>query len=515
MADPEPAPASTQRFDRFEVRPAERRLLVDGTPTPLGARAFDLLLALIERRDRVVSVRELLDIIWPGLVVEENNLRQQVASLRRLLGPEAIATVPGRGYRFALAPGPDRPAGAAPRATGPTIAVLPFVNQSGDAGQEYFSDAVTQDIINGLSRHRWLTVLARNTTFGYRNLRIDARRLGSDLGAEYVVEGSVRRAGSRLRVAAELVDARTGNTVWAERYDRDVVDVFELQDEITETVVARLEPEIGFAERRRVARTVRTDLQAWDCYHLGVAHFFRFTAADNSEAQRLLQRSREMDPLFGEAHAWWAYATLLDMVYWDTEPSTAVLDAALAAAQRALELDDHNAVFYAVKARVQLARCEYESAMTENRMAISLNPTLAAAHCGLGDTLAYQGRYGEAMACFEKALVLSPRDPQRWAFLTYGALALIFRRDFATALQWLEKAGESPNCQYWTAAHRVVALAHLGRCEEAHTAMACLLARQPAFTQAFARQKLFYLKEPRQLALYLEGLALGGVAATL
>lgn len=489
---------------------------MDGTAMPLGARAFDLLLALIERRDRVVSVRELLDVIWPGLVVEENNLRQQVAGLRRLLGPEAIATVPGRGYRFVLAPGPERPAGPIARAAaGPTIAVLPFVNQSGDVGQEYFSDAVTQDIINGLSRHRWLTVLARNTTFGYRNLRIDARQLGSDLGAEYLVEGSVRRAGSRLRVAAELIDARTGNTVWAERYDRDVVDVFELQDEITETVVARLEPEIGFAERRRVARTVRTDLQAWDCYHLGVAHFFRFTAADNREAQRLLQRSREMDPLFGEAHAWWAYATLLDMVYWDTEPSTPVLDAALAAAQRALELDDHNAVFYAVKARVQLARCEYESAMTENQMAISLNPTLAAAHCGLGDTLAYQGRYGEAMACFEKALVLSPRDPQRWAFLTYGALALIFRRDFAAALQWLEKAGESPNCQYWTAAHKVVALAHLGRCGEARTAMASLLARQPAFTQAFARQKLFYLKQPRQLALYLEGLALAGVAADL
>ena len=481
---------------------------------PLGARAFDLLLALIERRDRVVSGRELFNLIWPGLVVEENNLRQQVATLRRLLGSRAIATIAGRGYRFTMVPAPGSGPGdrlSQHPTTRPIVAVLAFANLSAEAGQEYFSDAMTQDIITSLSKHRWLTVLARNTTFGYKNLTMDVRQIGSALGADYVVEGSVRRAASRLRVTAELVDARTGDTLWAERYDRDLADVFEVQDEITDTLVARLEPEIGSAERQKVIRGPRTDLQAWDCYHLGVAHFFRFTAADNREAVRLFQRSRAMDPLFGEAHAWWAYATLLDMVYWDTQPSAQALDTALAAAQRALELDDHNAIFYLLKARVQLARCEYDSAMDGNEMAIALNPTLAGAYCGLGDTLAYQGRYEEAMGRFEKALALSPHDPQRWAFLTYGALALIFKRDFAAAVQWAGKAAESPNCQYWTAAHQAVALAHLGRRDEMRAAVARLLAKEPRFSLAFAREKLFYLKRPEQLKMYLEGLALAGV----
>jgi adenylate cyclase len=186
---------------------------------------------------------------------------------------------------------------------------------SGDADQEYLADAITQDITTILSKHRWLRVVARNTAFGYKGKAVDVRDLARNLGVDYVVEGSVRRAGSRIRVTAELVDAAIADHKWAERYDGDVADVFDFQDEITGTIVARLEPEIGFAERQKVVRATHTDLQAWDCYHLGVAHFFKFTAEDNLEAQRLLQRSRELDPLFGEAHAWWAYATVLGMVY--------------------------------------------------------------------------------------------------------------------------------------------------------------------------------------------------------
>jgi tetratricopeptide (TPR) repeat protein len=188
-----------------------------------------------------------------------------------------------------------------------------------------------------------------------------------------------------------------------------------------------------------------------------------------------------------------------------------LLDRALAATQRALDVDDQNAVFYALKARVQLARREYQSAVAENEVAISLNPTLAAAHCGLGDSLAYEGRYDEAMQRFEKAIELSPNDPQRWAFLTYGALALIFKRDFESAVKWTERASEIPNCQYWTIAHRAVALAHLGRIESAQLAVRELLREKPGFSVAFARSKLFYLKQAEQLNLYLDGLALAGV----
>jgi adenylate cyclase len=220
-----------------------------------------------------------------------------------------------------------------PAPTGrPAIAVLPFTNLCGDPGQDYFAEAVTQNIKAALSRHRWLAVAARNTMSGYRSSGLDLRRMAAEVGVGYVVQGSVRRGGNRLCVVVELVEARRGETLWAERYDRTVQDVFDIQDEISDLVVGRREPEIGLAERSKAARAPRTGLPAWESYHLGVAHFFRFTAADNREALRLLQRSREMDPECGDAHAWWAYAAVLGMVYWDAEPDRAVLLEALAAA---------------------------------------------------------------------------------------------------------------------------------------------------------------------------------------
>jgi len=530
-------PARVYRFSGFELDVSARELRRHGEPVTVQPKVFELVAYLVEHRDRAVDKNEILQQIWPGVLVTDTSLTQAIRKARQSLGDDAdrqavIRTVHGHGYRFvadleaaseaASEAGPAAPLTAAgePILSGeavvgarPTIAVLAFNNLSGNPEQEYFSDAITQDIITSLSGHRWLNVLARNSTFGYKGRAIDVRQLAADLGADYVVTGSVRRSGSRIRVTAELVEARSGGQQWAERYDRDIEDVFEVQDEITSTIVARLEPAIGYAERRRVLRSPPKDLQAWDCYHLGVAHFFKFTAADNLTAQRLLQRSRELDPDFGEAHAWWAYATILGMVYWDTEPSQAALDEALAATRRALEIDDQNAVFYALKARVQLARGEYDSARSENELAIRLNPTLAAAHCGLGDTLAYQARYDEAIEHFERAIGLSPNDPQRWAFLSYGALALIFKGDFANALQWANRAVEIPNRQYWTLAHRAVALAALQRREEARETVQELLGENPAFTCAFARRKLFYIRHPQQLEAYLDGLAAAGVPA--
>ncbi len=272
----------------------------------------------------------------------------------------------------------------------------------------------------------------------------------------------MRRAGNRIRVTVQLIDAQTGNHRWAERYDRDLADGFEVQDEIIETIVARLEPEIGSAERQKVVRSGSTDLQAWEAFHLGTAHFFKFTAPGNLEAQRLLQRN----PEFGEAHAWWAYAVVLGMVYWDNEPSKDQLDQAL-----------------------------------------------AAAHCGLADSLAYQGQYDNAIGRFKKAIDLSPNDPQRWAFLTYGALALIFKGNYTEAVQWADRASLIPNHQYWTYAHRVVALALQGETEKARQAATQLVKQHPSFTRSFAVRKLFYVKDPTQLKTYLLGLEQAGVPA--
>ena len=201
------------------------------------------------------------------------------------------------------------------------------------------------------------------------------------------------------------------------------------------------------------------------------------------------------------------------MVYWDTDPSKEMLDAALAATQTALEIDDQNAVFYALKARVQLARCEYKSALAENKMAIELNPSFAAAYCGLADSLAYEGRYDEAIERFQKAIELSPNDPQRWAFLTYGALAHIFKGDYETAIDWADQAIEIPNCQFWTIAHKAVALAYLGEKKRSESQVRKLLLEQPQFSLAFAKKKLFFLKDEKQLEMYINGLTLAGIPA--
>jgi TolB-like protein/Tfp pilus assembly protein PilF len=405
----------------------------------------------------------------------------------------------------------DKATGRSGSTERPHVAVLPFDNMSADPEQEYFSDGLTEDIITALSKHKWLDVVARNTTFSYKGQSPNVAKLAEELGVQYVIEGSVRKSGSRIRVTAQLIDTNTGNHIWAEHYDRQMEDIFEVQDEITETVVGRLEPEIGTATRQKAQGVPHRDLKAWDCYHLGIHNFYKFTAEGNAEAQRLLQQSRELNPQFAEAHAFWAYATILGMVYWDTEPEPHVLDVALEAVRKAISIDTQNAQLYMLLGRVQLARREYRSALVENERAIMLNPTLAPAHCGLGDSLAYEGRYEEAMVHFEKAVAMSPNHPQLWAFLSYGALTLLFDQKFEQAHDWAERAGDVPNCQYWATAHAVVALAHLGQTDEMHKAVKKLLVQQPAFTKAFAQKKLFFLKREDQLELYLGGLEKAGI----
>jgi len=514
------------RFGTFQLDTDRFELRDDGSVVPLEPQVFSLIALLVENRQRMVSRDELIRRIWKGRIVSESAISSRVKKARKALRDTGktqhlILTVHGKGFRFigdvetdslpSDTPTAEPHAETLPASARPRVIILPFANLSGEVEQEYFSDAITQDLITNLSKHRWLDVVGRNSAFGYKGQNVDLARLVEDLGISYVVEGSVRRSGDRIRATAQLVDASSMRQIWSDRYDRELKDVFAVQDEITAKIAARLEPEIGASERQRVARTPKRDLQAWDCYHLGISHFFRFTPEGNLEAQRLLQKSRELDADFGEAHAWWAYAVILGMVYWDTEPTAELLDEALHATQRALQIDGQNAVFYALKARVQLARCEYQSALIENNIAIDLNPSLAAAFCGLADSLAYEGRYDESIRQFEHALELSPNDPQRWAFLTYGALAHIFKRDFVTAIEWTDRAVEVPNCQFWTYAHKAVALAYLGETERARQEIARVLKERPQFSRSFARDKLFYIKDKGQLDMYLEGLNRAGV----
>lgn len=517
------------RFGDCELDLERRELRRGDEPVALEPRAMRVLQELIRQRDRVVSKEELLDTVWGDRFVGESALTTQIKEIRRAVGDTGreqgvVKTVHGQGYMF-VAPVDEGtvaegavgeqtavgPVGASGATAHPIVAVLAFENLSPDPGRAHVADGLTSDVITALSKHRWLRVLTRATTSGYAGRPDAVVALRTDFGVRYVVEGAVRLDAGRLRVTASLTDTDTGTCRWSERYDRAAEDLFEVLDEITDVIAATIEPEVGDAERERARRRPHNDLQAWDLHHLGVSHLFRFTAGDNLEAQRLLDRARRLAPDFGEPHAWWAYSVVLGMTYWDTEPNPDLLDQALDATGTALDVDDRDAVFHMIRGRVQLARREYGSALLDNERAIELNRTFAAAYCGLGDSLSYEGRYDEAVSQFRRSVALGERDPQRWAFLSYGALALLFAGRFDEAVEWTERASPLPNCQYWTIAHRVVALELAGRADEARAAVGSLLAQRPGFSVSFARRKLFYLKRPEQIEQYLGGLAGAGV----
>jgi len=393
----------------------------------------------------------------------------------------------------------------------PAIAVLPFANMSGDASQTYIADGFTEDLITALSKYHWLRVVARNSCFAFKGQAVDVRRAAKELGAKYVVEGSVRRAGNRLRVTAQLLDGATGEHIWGDRYDRDLEDLFALQDEINGMIVGRLEPELGVAERTRAIQKPTQNLSAWDCYHLGLSQMYRFTGEGNVEAQRLLRRAIELDPRFAQAHARLAYCMILEMVYFDARPAPEALEEALRLAQSAVALDAEDAFCLMALGRVHIARREYEMGQAACKAAVALNPSMGIAYCGMGDALAYSGRLADAIPYFEEAIRLSPNDPWRWAFYSYGALAFILVGRFEQAVEWAQKAILVPNCQYWARAHLAAALGYLGRTAEAAATLAVLKKLRPAFSLAFVREQLFYLESSEQIERYIDGLRRAGV----
>lgn len=433
-------------------------------------------------------------------------------------GEQSVKNIadPVRAYRLIRDSG--NLAGASPQSAAassvsgrPSIAVLPFDNMSGDAGQTHIADGLTEDLITALSKYHWLRVVARHSTFAYKGQAVDVRRVAKELDATYVVEGSVRRSGNRLRVTAQLLDGATGEHLWAERYDRDIEDMFKLQDEINSMIVGRLEPELGTAERNRALKKPTSDLGAWGCYHLGLSQMYQFTQAGNLEAQRLFHRAIELDARFAQAQARLAYCMILEMVYFDAAPAQTALDEALRLARSAAALDAEDAFCLMALGRVYIARREYEMGQAACKAAVALNSNMGIAYCGMGDALAYSGRLVDAIPCFEEALRLSPNDPWRWAFFSYGALAFILDGRPEQAVDWAQKALMVPNCQYWAQAHLASALGYVGRVAEATETLARLRKVKPGFSLAYARERLFYLQSDEQIERYLEGLRRAGL----
>lgn len=444
------------QFGRFEVLPTMRQVLADGEPLVLGERAFSLLLCMIERSDRMVTKDELMKFVWPGLVVEENNLSVQVSVLRKLLGAQAVVTVRGRGYRFALdvsqAMGPVAAQFRVDLAFPgkPSIAVLPFSNLSGEQEQEYFSDGITEDIITELSRFHSLFVIARNSSFIYKGRLVDVRTVALELGVSYVLEGSIRRANNRVRVTAQLIDAQTGNHIWAEKYDRFLEDMFAVQEELTQAIVAAVTPHVDSSENER-ARLMRPgNVSAYQLAMRGwSAAWVALSEADTGSRDQALKFAREalvLDPRCSAALRTIAFAQW-QHVYSNSAPSVGqALGEGTSAATRAIAIDAEDHVAYLWKGMLSFLARKPQAGLADLRRAHQLNPNdaLALAYLGLGEALCGDTSLGIEYAT--AALRLSPRDPVRPAFLNTLGWIYFSAGEYAKGVEVTQQCvSEAPN----------------------------------------------------------------------
>ena len=425
----------------FRLNRPGRTLMRDDVPVAVSGRAVDILGVLAEANSETVSKDDLLHRVWAGQIVEENNLQVQISALRKAMGEGWIVTVPGRGYRLVVPASTAQSAPAAISSGKPSIAVLPFANMSGDTEQEFLADGMSEDITTALSRVRSFLVIARNSSFTYKGRAVDTRQVGRELGARYVLEGSVRRGGARFRVSVQLADAETGTQIWAERYDRDLQDIFALQDEITEAVTRSIEPAISEAERQRAFQKPPANLSAWEAYQRGIWHMAHGTPQERATARILFDRAIRLDPAFAPPYYLQAYMLFGEPAgYLGTR--TAVETAALAEplARRAIELDPHDADAHAIATIASAWSGDWAGALARADRAVSINANSVLAHRARAFCLLNFRRYAEARAEFATCLQLNSRDPHNWLVQLQMAITHYLEGNYSAALSVVTQA---------------------------------------------------------------------------
>src|SRR6202048_4919733 len=491
-----------------------------GVPVALGVRTVALLGLLAGRQGAVVSKDEIMKAVWPGRVVEEANLNVQVSKLRQILDQNraegsCIQTLPGRGYCF-VAPVVRRGGDAQPASpiipeisSSPqqrlSIVVLPFENLSRDQGEQYFADGITEDLTTNLSRFTNMLVISRNTAFTYRNRPLDTRQIGHELAVRYVLEGSVRRSKKRVRINAQLIDAEADAHLWAEMFDRDLADLFELQDEVTTAIVGAIEPELLRSERDRIARRPLEREDAYEFHQRGLWHFYRYTKEDSIEAQGLFRRALAIDPEYPQPVAQLAIS-LCNSAYlgWVENDKLNYVEA-YEFAQRAIILDARYPAAHFALGLVCMWTHRSDRAMSSFNEAIKLNPSYAAAHVLLGQMHLYCGHPEEAIALAEKGIRLSPKDPRLFIWLAALSGAHYQLKDYAQAIEagrrsWMLNRNWPAGLRYV-----VAGLAQLGRIEEAKTALEELKLLNPNLTFIEGNLRRLY-KDPVAVDHILNGL---------
>jgi TolB-like protein len=513
----------------------ERRELTRGAlALAVAPQVFDLLVHLVRNRERVVGKDELLAEVWGGRIVSESTLTSHINAARKAIGDSGgeqrlIRTIARKGFRFvgeveepaldaggppaSSADGHEKPRDTLVLPDKPSIAVLPFVNLSGDPEQEYFIDGVVEDIIGALSRIRWLFVIARNSSFTYKGAAVDVRQVGRELGVRYVLEGSVRRAASRVRITGQLIDATTGGHIWSERFESTLDDIFELQDEVTASVVGAIAPQLERAEIERARQKPTGSLDAYDYYLRGMRRFHQASREAIEAAAPLFQRAIELDPDFAAAYGMAAWRHVWRKVNgWMTDPALELAEGARLA-RRAVELGRNDAVAL-TRGGHALGHFggDLDDCIALLDRALVLNPNLAAAWYLGGFQRISAGENDRAIEHLTHAMRLSPLDPETGRMKAGMAMAHMFSGRFELASSWAEKA--SRDLPGFPIVVAVIAASHAlaGRHDEARQAIGQLRGLDPAL-RIGALVDWMLLRRDEDRATLVEGLRRAGLPA--
>jgi TolB-like protein len=481
----------------------------------------------LKHRDRVVSRDDLIALVWGGRAVSDSTLDSRINAARSAIGDNGkeqrlIRTIARKGLRFVAAvdgqSGPtaaatpasdDRPQWTLTQPDEPAIAVLPFDNMSGDREQEYFSDGISEDIITALSKLRWFFVIARNSSFTYKGKPVHMRQVAAELGVRYVVEGSVRRSGDRVRITAQLNDTATGSHIWAEHYDRELTDVFAVQDEITDAIVTAIEPQIYAAENFRSRRKPPSSMDAWDLVMRALSHHWRVTQPDSVAAQALLERAIAIDPNYGQALALFATNHMFGVHLGWTDIATAA-PAAEEAALAAIAADNEDAWAHTALGSVYFSTRRLDDALAEFELAQQLNPNFSLVQGYYALALTYAGRWEDAYAAAQRAIRQSPRDPSSAIYHGVAAYAQFVGRNYHEAIALAREATRQRGDL--SGAYRVltVAAGMAGQIEIAKVALQELRRTQPNISLTWVATQLPW-KHDADREHYLEGFRRAGL----
>jgi TolB-like protein/Tfp pilus assembly protein PilF len=490
----------------------------------LTPKALALLSFIADRPGEVITKEELFCAVWPEVTVGDAALVTCIQELRRALGDDArrpryIETLHRRGYRFlgkmAAARLPAAIGGKAhalPLPDRPSIAVLPFANMSDDPDQAHFADGISEDLITGLSRIHWLFVIARNSSFVYKNRAVDVKQVSRELGVRYVLEGSVRRAGTRIRVSAQLIDAITGGHHWAERYDRELGDIFAVQDEITRSAVAAIEPRLLAAEGVRSLSRSSDDLGAWELVARAQTHVWRLTRLDYQTAIDALKTAVETHPDYAPARSLLAFCLLFAAHMGWVNRDRGML-AGREHAIRAVAIDDCDSWGQIALGYLALMEKRTEESIAAFRRAVNLNPSSAAAHGNLGHGLAFAGQDREAIEHAEEAIRLSPLDPEMALFLGAIAVAHYGAGRYTEAVEYSSELLRLRPGFQGAQRLRCASLAQTGRLDEARKFLATVRLEQPQLSIGWIRASVPY-QTSELMERFLDGMRKAGLNET-